>query len=103
MIFNARKRAEVAIRLDELFALWEKQNGLCAITGIRMTWGRGRIESTSLSLDRLDPDKGYSLDNVRLVCHAVNCFRGRMSDDEMFAMALAIVTSMKRPKLRLVS
>lgn len=103
MIFNARKRAEVSITPDDLYALWERQGGFCAITGVTMTWGRGRIEPTSMSIDRLDSGHGYSIDNVRLICHCVNCFRGRMSDDEMFNMALAIVTNMRRPKLRLVS
>jgi hypothetical protein len=91
MIFNARKRANVLVTLDELFALWERQDRRCAITGIIMTWGRGKIEATSLSLDRIDPDRDYELKNIRFVCHAVNCFRGRMSDEEMVEMARIII------------
>jgi len=36
------------------------------------------------------------MDNVRLVCHAVNAFRGRMSDSEMLSMAKSIVAHQER-------
>lgn len=91
MICNERKRAPVEISLQQLRDLWSQQAGLCAVTQIRMTWGNGRIESTSLSIDRMDSTNGYVVGNVRLVCHSVNCFRGRMSDDEMHDMAHAII------------
>jgi len=102
MIFNARKRAAVSVTLADLLALWEAQNGLCAITQIKMTWGRGRIQPTSMSIDRINPTLDYSPGNIRLICHAVNCFRQGMSDDEMFTMAMAIITGIKRPRLQVV-
>jgi hypothetical protein len=53
--------------------LWEKQKGLCALTGIPMTYKfyEGRV-NTNLSVDRIDSAKGYSKDNVQLVCMAAN-------------------------------
>lgn len=98
-----RKPTEFPASLDDLMAKFEAQEGCCAVTGIKMTWAQGKVLSTSISLDRIDPDGGYSADNLRLVCQAVNAFKGRMTDDEMFNMALAIVANMKKPKLRLVS
>lgn len=89
--------------IDDLMGKFDAQNGRCALTGIQMTWGKGKVLPTSISLDRIDQDQGYSCDNVRLICHAINAFRGRMSDDEMFTMALALIGNMKKPKLRLVS
>jgi hypothetical protein len=62
-----------------------------------MTWGRGKVTATSISLDRIDADGGYTAGNVRLLCHAVNAFRGRMSDSEMIAMARAIVAKADEP------
>lgn len=94
---------EDPITLDELCSLFEAQDGKCAISGVILTWRTGKILPTSLSVDRIDSARGYVRSNVRLVCFAVNAFRGQMSDDEMFNMALAIVSNMKRPMLRLVS
>ncbi len=91
-----RSMTENPITLDEVMALWEENKGCCAVSGIEMTWGQGRTMPNSVSLDRIDHDGGYTNGNVRLVCHNVNAFRGRMSDDEMLAMAKAIVANMER-------
>lgn len=103
-LHNARKRTEdVVLTVDDLLSLWNEQERKCALTGIVMTWGKGKILPESISIDRIDQSIGYVAGNVRLVCYAVNCFRGQMSDDKMFAMALSLIANMKRPKLKLVS
>lgn len=87
------------ITIAELVTLWERQNELCALSGIRMTWAQGRLLPTSITLDRIVPGRGYAKGNVRLVCHAVNSFRGQMTDSEMLDMAKAIVTNLDRAEL----
>lgn len=79
---------------DELMEMWHRQNNKCAVSGVEMTWGKGKLMPTSISLDRLDGSRGYELDNIRLVCYQVNTFRGRWSDEQMLAMARAIVANM---------
>jgi hypothetical protein len=92
-----RRKTNNPVSIDDLVQIWTDQGGLCALSGLRMTWGRGKIEPTSISLDRIDCDLAYEKGNVRLVCHHVNAFRGRMSDAEMLAMAKAIVAHMEPP------
>lgn len=94
-IHNAKKRHVVGITTDYLMELFEKQAGVCAISGIAMTWSRGKIEPTSMSIDKIEPERGYIEGNVRLVCYAVNMFRGRMTDAEMLDMARAIVANLE--------
>lgn len=89
-----RRPTENPATVDDLMQKFEAQQGKCAITGITMTWAQGKVLATSISLDRIDHNGGYSADNLRLVCHAINAFRGRMSDAEMLTMARAIVTNM---------
>lgn len=84
------------ITLDELEQVFVSQGGRCALSGIEMTWAKGKLLGTSITLDRIDHDGGYTVGNVRLLCHAVNSFRGRMSDAEMVAMARAIVAMADR-------
>lgn len=106
VLAKARKRAlvrcptEDPITTKQLYDLWKQQDGRCPISGSRLTWGEGKITATSLSLDRIDPRFGYDAHNVRLVCYAVNAFKGQMSDQEMLAMAKAIVGNMEREEPR---
>jgi hypothetical protein len=51
----------------------------------------GHIQSTSMSIDRINPALSYVLSNIRLVCHAINCFKGTMTDAEMVTFARAVV------------
>jgi hypothetical protein len=83
--------------IDDLMRKFEAQGGRCAVSGIVMTWARGTVLPTSLSLDRINPNGGYSVDNIRLICHAINAFKGRMLDTEMIEMARAIIARVPEP------
>ena len=94
---NKRHRGEhVTITVDYLMGIWNEQNGKCALSGIPMTWAPGHCgpTPTSISIDRLDPTRGYEAGNLRLLCHAINSFRLRMTDRELFEMAKALVDTM---------
>ena len=95
----ARKRAEVTIDQNYLMKLYDDQEGLCALSGIRMTWATGKTAPTSISMDRIDPLKGYVEGNVRLICMAVNAFRGTMNDDELLKFAKSLVNHMTSAKI----
>jgi len=94
----ARKRAEVTINQDYLMCLYDSQEGLCALSGIRMTWATGKTAPTSISIDRIDNSKGYVDGNVRLVCVCVNAFKSTMSDEELLKIAQSLVVSMQAKK-----
>lgn len=89
-----RRLSPDPITLDQLMEMWREQNGLCAISGQVMTWSKGQLMPTSISLDRIDQTKGYVVGNVRLVCYQANTFRGRWDDAQMLVMAKAIVDNM---------
>ena len=65
--------------------LWIKQNGLCVITGLPMTYTMccGRV-STNVSVDRIDSTKGYIKENIQLICMAVNQMKSDLSLSELF-------------------
>lgn len=94
---NALKRrpTDNPVTLDQLMDIWKLQDEKCAISGLNMTWNRGTILPTSISLDRIDQRIGYEENNVRLVCYQVNMFRGKWSDDQMFEMAKTILLNME--------
>ena len=54
---------------DDLKDLFNKQRGRCAISGIFLQFdGKNWV----LSLDRKDPSKGYTKDNIQLICGEFN-------------------------------
>lgn len=86
--------AESTVTPELLIALWEKQEGRCAVTGRPMTHmrGIGHCVKTNVSIDRIDSSIGYTADNIRLVCRVVNVMKWTSTDQEMVEWANAIVT-----------
>lgn len=70
----------------------EAQNGKCAISGLDMTYelGEGRIY-TNVSIDQIMPSKGYTIDNIQLVCMAVNQLKSDLDMDTILILCSAIV------------
>lgn len=79
----------------ELVALWEQQDRRCALSGVLMTWGSG-LEPTTISIDRLNPKRGYVKGNVRLICFALNSLRGAGTDAQALEIATAFVEYQKQ-------
>lgn len=74
----------------------------CELTGSPFVI-RGGIHSPSI--DRIDPDKGYTQSNCRLITLAMNMFKGRGTDADMEEAARAFLDKLdqtKRPHLRIV-
>lgn len=70
----------VEITLKDLLVLWEKQGGLCAVTGMPMT--TRKADPRNASVDRIDSAGHYTLGNVMLTCKWVNLGRGAATIEE---------------------
>lgn len=77
------------ITIEYLKQLWEKQNGTCPYTKIKMEISRTStdkdIKKTPIkaSLDRIDPSKGYIKGNVEFVCYCVNVMKNDFTKEQM--------------------
>jgi YHS domain-containing protein len=77
------------IDVKYLKEVWEKQNGVCPYTGIKMEISRTSqdedIKKTPIkaSLDRIDPNIGYLKGNVEFVCYCVNVMKNDFTKDQM--------------------
>ena len=94
-LMSAKKRARkdnLEFTLTNLFitALWNKQEGKCAKTGVEM----GRIGDgwLSPSLDRIDSSMGYTEDNVQWTCWRYNDAKSNMSDNAFISLCLAVAS-----------
>lgn len=72
-----------SLTLDDLLRLLDAQGGKCALSGEAMTFhvGRGRVQ-TNCSIDRIDSAGDYALENVQLVCVAVNIMKHNIPESE---------------------
>lgn len=89
---NARAREiYFNLPLGYIKVLWDKQEGKCAVTGLAMqhTARVGRTvppNDFKASIDRIDSEKGYTPDNVRLVCWFINDWKKNRSDDTLLQL-----------------
>lgn len=67
---------------EDLINKLKEQKNKCYYTGIKIKRNPGVFEYNSISIDRKDPLKGYTKDNVVLCCFAINSFKGMMNENE---------------------
>jgi hypothetical protein len=59
-----------------------------------MTWDQGGGKSaTNISIDRVDPAKGYKEDNVQLVCTIVNIMKLHYSQESLLWWCKQIINN----------
>jgi hypothetical protein len=73
---------DYTLALADLEALWEHQEGRCALSNTVMTHhkdGQGRHDHNA-SIDRINPALGYTPENVQLVSYRANIMRHDLSE-----------------------
>jgi hypothetical protein len=74
---RARKKKiqfDIDQHMDELIERGKPMR--CELSGIPLQMANGTRDYNSISLDRVDGSKGYTIDNVRIVCWAINAAAG---------------------------
>lgn len=69
---------------NHLIELWDKQNNKCYYTGIEMVLhGYKENVRNSMTIDRIEPSKGYVEGNIVLCCSIVNKIKQDLSLEEL--------------------
>lgn len=79
----AARNLPVSITIQDLQALWEKHGGVCALSGMPISLvvqGRSRKGWTA-SVDRINSDVGYTVDNIQFVHKDVNLMKNHFRED----------------------
>lgn len=85
-----RDRFDMEKYLRELF---QSQDGVCALTGIRMLFDDDGDDPDLLcSLDRIDSASHYERGNLQIVCRFANQWKSA-SDNDNFSRLIAMVRS----------
>lgn len=90
-----KKDIDFTITPEDLLELYHKQDGICAISEMKMNFKTGRRHKANafiISLDRIDPDKGYTKDNIQYLCWQVNKMKSNLTDNE-FKFWIRIISS----------
>ena len=79
-----RDRFSFDITPDDLQRVWDRQGGKCAISGIELIVESQINKSVPFqaSVDRIDPNMGYTANNIRIVCLIANYALHNFKDDK---------------------
>lgn len=90
---NKKRGMGLYISKEEALRVLVKQNNLCAISGMPI-WFASSYEKdkrgTSASLDRIDSNKPYLLENVQWVDKRINWMKIDFSQDEFIELCIKI-------------
>lgn len=82
-----RRNLAFNVGVDEAWRLFQSQDGICALTGLPLSFKKG---DTSASLDRIDSARGYELSNLQWVHKTVNKMKTNLPQEEFIAFCLLI-------------
>ena len=104
---NSKSRAKkhdtpFDMKVEDWFAIYEAQDGKCALSGIEMTFTCDKNHPTvnagakhrkwpyNISPDQIDAGKGYVRGNVQLVCSAVNVMKAELPTEVVLRIVCAM-------------
>jgi hypothetical protein len=95
-VYQARKRTEGSITRDDALSLWRRCGGRCEVSGIPFSLERADKKFArrpwAPSLDQIRAGHGYKMDNVRVVCIAVNYAMNQWGEDVLYRISESIST-----------
>ncbi len=82
------RKFEWDVSYDYLDRLYEKQRGICLLSGEILSFDVG--DSNRISLDRIDSEMGYIEGNVQFVTKIINMAKQNLSDDKFIELCNAV-------------
>ena len=95
---NKELRMNGVAREEHIVFLLDRQGDRCALTNIPFHFDELGVDSNLLpSVDRIDSNGHYEVDNIQIVCRFVNFWKGDTPDEE-FRRLLMLVRGEKGPE-----
>lgn len=93
------KKKKLPFDLDREWVLEKlnSNNWTCELTGLPITKQKDdkQFNLNSLSIDKIVPQNGYVKSNVRFIINQVNLFKSVGTDEQMYALAEALIRNKK--------
>lgn len=95
---DAKKRKiPVEITIEDLWKLWLKQNGKCAISNVEITLPIHRDDKYTASVDRIDSTQSYNINNIQWVHKIVNRIKYTLSLNDFISLSHSIASNQSNP------
>lgn len=89
-ISDAKHRAgSVTVTPDEAYEIFLQQDRKCALTGAVLSLEKDH--PLCLSLDQIEPGKGYNVGNIQWLAWCVNRAKGDLSLDQFYEMCEVVI------------
>tara|TARA_R100001163_G_C5065272_1_gene203163 strand:- start:1034 stop:1678 length:645 start_codon:yes stop_codon:yes gene_type:complete len=89
---NAKKRnIRVEIDIDDIKKMYKEQDGNCYLSGIKLTYTKLGVTKNNISVDRVDSEGHYTIDNCKLCTVIVNKLKGNMDVEEFKQLAKKVI------------
>lgn len=89
----ARRGIPFHLTVEDIRALWEEQQGRCALSGIEMSLVHGTIAEPNplrISVDRIDSSIGYYKSNVQLITWQLNAAKSVWTNQQLIETCRAV-------------
>lgn len=93
---SIKKNIPFNIDKDFIYELFLKQEGKCYYTKIPIVHNVGCHQYDSISIDRLNPNGGYTKDNVVLASFNINSLKGMMNENEFKTFLQKILPELQK-------
>ena len=84
-MLDKKRKIDFDITIDDVLKVYLDQGKVCSLSGIPIGWTMVE-KSHNISIDRIDSNKGYHLDNIQLVYPKINMMKFTYSQDEFIDM-----------------
>ncbi len=84
---------EFTITIKDLWTLFLKQNKKCSLSGIELIPPIGRWDDFTASIDRIDPSKGYTKENVQWIHKDINKMKQALTQDNFINLCKQVATN----------
>jgi len=82
------------IKIQQVHELWIKQDKKCALTGLPIDWIR-RDNGITCSIDRINSDGEYTIDNIQLVHKDINLMKNHFDENYFIQMCKLVCENKK--------
>jgi len=77
-----RRVKQLIVTMEQAWQMFLEQNRKCALSGIELTFPKKHKDKDwTASLDRIDSDKDYTLDNIQWVHKHINIMKNKFNQD----------------------
>ena len=85
---SKKENISFSITTKDLVEQYQKQNGKCYYSGKQMTYQSG--DKDKMSVDRIDPLKGYTIGNIVLCCWQINDMKKNYTEGDFLSLCKQI-------------